>query len=153
MLHNSNYFIITKSSLRVMDNNSLKNPIDFEDVGRMDKPNIDWVCTLALNDTRIALTNAYLDDSHKLVFIGAVESLIANTMYYWMFDLEFKDKIKQLELWRGEQINKIPHGYDICPETGLSRLQVDFECSLKKYSLVVLSVIKSTKSVPFIDYA
>jgi hypothetical protein len=132
---------------------SNKNPIDFDDIARMDKPNIDWVTTLALNDTRIALTNAYLDEQHRLIFVGAVESLIANTMYYWMFDLEFKNKIQQVEEWRGLQLNKIPPGYDVCPDTGLSRLQIDFEACLKKYSLVVLSVIKATKNVPFIDYA
>jgi hypothetical protein len=127
--------------------------VQFDEISKLDKPNIDWVATLALNEARIALTQAFLSDDGKQLFIGAIEALMENTLYYWMLDPTFLNYIAEIEDDQASQHQSIPPGYSADPNTGLRRLDIDFSAARKKYARVMIAVTKATKSVPFIDFA
>ena len=134
-------------------NATQSSPFEFDDLSRLDKPNIDFIATLALNDARLALSQAYVSEEGKRWFIGSVEALLANSLYYWLLDTGFNERIMRINEWRYKEHESIPPDYDRSPETGRSRLAIEFEAAKLKYSEILISITKSTKGVPYIDNA
>jgi len=133
--------------------NSPQDTPQFEELSKLDKPNVDWVTTLALNDTRIILMNAYIDDNAKKMFLGAIESLLINTLYYWFLDPGFKQEIATIDMETKIQLSTIPPDMDHDPNTGTRRLDIHFQAARKKYYEIIMAITKNTKNVPYVDTA
>jgi len=129
------------------------SPFEFDDLTRLDKPNVDFIATLALNDARLALSQAYVSDEGKRWFIGSVEALLANSLYYWLMDAGFNERIIRINAWRYREHEGIPPDADFNPSNGRSRLSIEFEAAKLKYSEILISITKSTKGVNYIDSA
>lgn len=123
--------------------------IRFEELNKLDKPNIDWVITEALQDVRRARAISHTQQG-KIFFISSVEALLEVSSYYWFLDMEFETKIKLLETMHYQQLLKFPNGSDI-DFHGRTRTDLDFEFALKKWRLIMLAIVKSTKKIPIED--
>lgn len=127
--------------------------LDFDDVGKLDKPNLDWDATLALKETRESLRLAYVNgDIGKMHFIGAVEALLDSTIHYWFLDTTFEGKIKEIEADLAERLKEIPEG-QMTDENGVSRITLLFNAARLKYRQIMMSITKVTKDVPYVDTA
>lgn len=127
--------------------------MNFEDISRLDKPNIDMVVTRALDYVRLTLTYAFVSENGKLEFIGAVEALIESALYYWMLDDSFQARLNSIEEARNNALSHIPFGQDVDPNTGVSRVDIEFRVARSKCRAIMRVITKATKGVSYIDQA
>lgn len=123
-------------------------PPRFDDLTKLDKPNLDWVITEALTDVRRARSLAYSDDG-KIMYIHAVSAIIEMAAYYWILDPDFKPKMVAIDIYAEGELMKIADN----DNSESAKLNLGFEIAQRKFRVVMESIVKSTKTVPVEDYA
>lgn len=123
--------------------------IKFDDLNKLDKPNIDWVITEALLDVRRARAISHTPEG-KIFFISAIEALVEVSSYYWFLDPDFENRLKLLDVWANQELLKFPQGSDN-DIYGRSKLDLNFQLAMKKWRLVMYAIVKSSKKIPIED--
>jgi len=128
--------------------------VRFEDIGKLQHPNLDWDATLALKETREALRLCFAgNEAAKMHFIGAVEALMDSTVHYWFLDSKFEQDILVIEQDFRQRLLQVPEGMDANPETGISRIGLGVNAARKKYRRIMIAITKVSKDVPYVDEA
>lgn len=125
---------------------------DFDDLSKLDKPNVDFVVFKRLDDATFWLGQSYSSNVARLNFIGCVEALVSVCRYYWMRDSEFMNKLNGLIGEANDFLAKnFPEHSEISSDQTISKTDVGFRLAKNKFDLVMTIITKSTKGLPHID--